>query len=401
MMHEKSRELKHALTEVLLQYNQTVDEAKGKNPDKLFHQKTGYSLRAKVEEAFDQTGFYQDAPKKLDKNQSYESTVYSLQAYERFKKGEHDRGTLVYEKDDLTDTQKAASTAGYAAYRANVVLSKIKQNIQKNQHTRYLQKTEDLKSGDIIQIYQPYEDDHLKEYAKNEVDRYGQNRYYAIMQPLPNGDFLAVDFRGHRQTDESDICLEYNPKYSYPTSPHVQPTLNTYGHLLVQLPKEAILKGSAMREKYEAASFGKVYDEMQPRSIRVLEMSPSNQKKLQDFRQRFNKERLDLGWSRTHNIVVGNSLVGKGAVNPYFIENTKHNLQSGVYEARNALLTRTLAEQAKIREKLYGPESTHRIQSDEQKEFMAQERKRNHQKYHSSQTKEDTTARTTNHERSR
>lgn len=382
-------ELKNILTNIASDYNALVDESLSSphTAEELYYEKTGYSLYSKIQESISNSEYGTHLPEKMKTNKStYTLFEYQIKAYDRYKHGISDRSTQNWEEasanealSDESKTMLASKNVGFAMYKTNILISKFTELSQKNEHIKNISKFSELKFGDVIQIYQPYDKHHPKPNTKNNIDRYGQNRFYGIMQKLPNGDFLAVDFRGHRDTSEDSDTLEFNPKYAYPSSKFANPSLDIGDKLLVQLPKEAIATGSALREKYEAASYGKKYDGLGPASIRVFEMSPTNLDKMQKFKHRINQNGLDIGWSNAHQEVVSASPKGDRMFNPLFSQHINYELKHGTYEKRNMLMTQRINRQALIRNARYGEDSTVKIQTNTQKNHRIQERNSRYQ----------------------
>lgn len=381
-------ELKESLTNIALQYNSLVDEGRKTNQstDDLFYAKTGYSLYSKIQETIDDSEYGSQLPDKMKANKStYTLFEYQIKAYERFKSDVSDRSTQNWEKantsgpmSDETVSELTSKNVGFAMYKTEIIASSLNDLSKKNEHIKNVSKLSDLKFGDVVQIYQPYEDNHPKNNTKNNIDRYGQNRFYGIMQRLPNGDFLAVDFRGHRNHSEDSVALDFNPKYAYPSSKFVKPSLDLGDKLLVQLPKEAIATGSALREKYEAASYGKPYNGLGPASIRVFEMSPANLTKLSNFKNKINQAGLDIGWSKTNQSIVAASGKGDRMFNPLFSQQVNYQLKIGTYDKRNMLMTQRINRQTLIRNARYGDESTAKIQTNAQKAYRNKENASHH-----------------------
>lgn len=381
-------ELKESLTNIALQYNSLVDEGRKTNQsaDDLFYAKTGYSLYSKIQETINDSEYGSQLPDKMKTNKStYTLFEYQIKAYQRFKNNISDRSTQNWEEasttgqiSDKTISELTSKNVGFAMYKTEIIASNLNDLSKKNEHIKNVSKLSDLKFGDVVQIYQPYDDDHPKNNTKNNIDRYGQNRFYGIMQRLPNGDFLAVDFRGHRNHSEDSVALDFNPKYAYPSSKFVKPSLDLGDKLLVQLPKQAIATGSALREKYEAASYGKPYNGLGPASIRVFEMSPTNLARLSNFKNQINQAGLDIGWSKTNQSIVAASSKGDRMFNPLFSQQVNYELKIGTYDKRNMLMTQRINRQTLIRNARYGEDSTAKIQTNVQKTYRSKETASHH-----------------------
>ena len=386
--NNKSKEqiaLSKELLGIAVDYSDAVDKAKGtaSTANDIYHEKTGHSLLSKIQETVDNSEYGSQLPSKMKLSKTYELIAYQISAYERYQNNDLSKSTEVWEtKSDLSKEQKLHKNVGFALYKTNIIASQFKLLDKKNEHIHNLSKFSEIKFGDVIQIYQPYADGHTKPNTKNNVDRFGQNRFYGIIQKLPNGDFLAVDFRGHRNTSEDSDILKFNPAYAYPSSKNVQPSLDVGDKLLVQLPKEAVAQGTALREKYEAASYGKPFNAMAPLKIRVFEMSPENLNKMKLFKAKINQNGLDIGWAKDQNKVVPASKKGRRMFNEYFNDNVRFELKSGAYDKRNALMTQRINRQAIIRTARYGEDSTAKIQSKSQREHTTTEHRKNYERQH-------------------
>ena len=386
------KQLDEELQAIGMSYIESVDEgiASNQSPADVYHKKTGHSLISKIQETFENNEYVEQFPKTMQTNMSktYSLVAYQLSSYERFKNNNFSKSTEVWQEDSNLSTEKKVHKAvGFSLYKTDIIAEHFKNLNKKNEHIRDLSKFSDLKFGDVIQIYQPYDDNHTKNNTKNNIDRYGQNRFYGVLQKLPNGDVLAVDFRGHRNQSIDSDKLKYDPTYAYPSSKNVSPSLDIGDRLLVQLPKEAIVQGTALREKYEAASYGKPYDNMAPLKIRIYEMSPENVKKMENFKGRINQNGLDIGWSKNKEKVVPASPKGRRMFNEVFNDNIHYHIKSGTYNKRNALMTQRINRQALIRETKYGETSTKKIQTKAQREHIFIEHTKNDARRQS--TKED------------
>lgn len=356
---ERKKLDKH-LTKIATEYNEAVDiaAASKSNVSDVYHEKTGHSLVSAIQEAYINSPYFKSLSG-LDPLKSAYSTAKTLKAYENFTNGEFNKGTIPWEKGELSREEATHKAVGFALYANDQLHEKFDKNNKRNEHTKLVDKFSDLKFGDVVQIYQPYSDMHSdtfhkKDHINSKISEVGQNRYYGIIQKLPNGDFLAVDLRGHRQRSADSVPLEFNERYAYPTSRNVQPSLDKNDQLLVQLPKKSIASGSALREKYEAAAYDKPFDASQPIKIKVLEMSPDNIKKLKDYRNYINETQLDIGWSKDRNEVIAASDKGKKLYNPAFYHERQYQIKSGIYEKRNAMLTAKINTQTLARIANYG-----------------------------------------------
>ena len=170
-------ELKESLTNIALQYNSIVDEGRKTNQstDDLFYTKTGYSLYSKIQETIDDSEYGSQLPAKMKANKStYTLFEYQIKAYERFRNNISDRSTQNWEEASTsapmstkTISELTSKNVGFAMYKTEIIASNLNDLSKKNEHIKNVSKLSDLKFGDVVQIYQPYEDDHPKNNTKN------------------------------------------------------------------------------------------------------------------------------------------------------------------------------------------------------------------------------------------
>lgn len=365
-------------------YNQYVDKHKdsGINIQDKYQEDTGYSLRAKVEEIYENNDLKNSFHKKIKTQPTFDKIGYALRGYERKQKNtpSNDFEKEQWAREDYNPKIALSSRIDYTLNTLDNISNVLQRNEKREKHIHEVKSVSDLKFGDVIEMYQPYEEKHLKRNTKNSVDSRGQNRYYGVVQPLPNGDVLAVSFYGHRNQSDDGLALKYSEEYPYPASKAVSPSLDIGSKNLIQIPRNAIIKGNLLKEKQDAASFGKVYDKFQTK-IKVLEMSPENMTKFKKFKSMINKNELDIGWSKDKNEVIPASPKGERMFNPEYHDRAKFLLQAGIYEERNIMLNKRLERQQIIRDNKFGDKPI-RIQSNYQKEFVNKEQHGNKKSRH-------------------
>lgn len=378
---ERSDKLVNELYEVSNEYDSYVDKYL-EDADKKYHTETGYSLRAKIEETYKNSEFKETLSPKMDDDKTLTKLMYSMKSYERYKTNNpgNDFEKRQWNEPYASRENITKNNIAYTLNTTSTISDKLESNIERSKHKHKVQSISDLKFGDVIQLYQPYEDERLKRNTKNSIDSRGQNRYYGIVQGLPNGDYLAVNFYGHRNPSPDALSLKYDSSYPYPASKYVSPTLDIGSKNLIQIPREAIMKGTLLKEKHDSASYGKKYDKFTTK-VEVLEMSPENKQKFQTYRNMMNKNQLDIGWSKDKNEVVAASSTGERMFNQNHYQVAKYLLKTGVYEKRNIMLNVRLERQQKIREKKFDKKPI-KIQSNYQKEFLSKEHSANKKNSH-------------------
>ena len=389
----------HHLIEIGEDYNHIVDNIEkynDKTPDQVYHDQTGYSLRAHIIEAIQESNAYKTFPKQMidHMDKTYAITLRQLTAYERFTKNptvsaDEDFAAHRYQQLENPNNKKnrAQLTGKNIAYAVNM-MEKIKNiNIEsenKQAHTKYVDNVSDLRRGDVIQLYKPYQFSKTKKNTKNNLDSLGQNRFYGVLGQLKNGDILAISFYGHNTKSPDADILKHDSKYAYPTSRNATPAIDPGRKQVIQIPKDVVIRGSQLVEKAEAASYGKPYreDPKTVNKIKVLEMSPENKQKLERFYSRINNYDLDLAWKKDKEAVVAASPKGRRMLNAEENSVSKYNLKAGIYDLREMSMDRTLNRQAAIRERRYGDANANiKIQTKYQQAFQKQQAEKNRQKH--------------------
>lgn len=365
-------------------YNKHVDKYHNQevNIQNKFQEDTGYSLKAKVQEIYENSDLKNNFHKKVKVQPTFEKIAFAIQSYERKEKNtpSNDYEKDQWSREDYDPKISLTSRVNYTLNTLDDISEVLKRNEKRQKHIHEVKSVSDLKFGDVIEMYQPYEEEHLKKHTKNSIDSRGQNRYYGVVQPLPNGDVLAVSFYGHRTQSDDSLQLNYSDEYPYPASKAVSPSLDIGSKNLIQIPRNAIIKGNLLKEKQDAASFGKKYDKFQTK-IKVLEISPENMNKFKKFKSMINKNELDIGWSKDKNEVIPASPAGKRMFNSEYHDRAKYLLAAGIYEKRNLMLNQRLERQQIIRDNKFGKKPI-RIQSNYQKEFIKKERHENRKSNH-------------------
>lgn len=381
---DERKELIDNLSKIALAYTKHVDKTitdhSDESPEKLYEKANGKTLNEAITETLTKSNYVDFKKLGLNIAKTAGDAQYAMTGYDKYRHGSYDRNAKPWHKnknDNVSTIMKSQLTNVVTRLDKATHIAKSRQSSKNNTH--YVTETSDLKKGDVIQLYQPYTSALKTHHTKNTIDMHGQNRYYGIIQPLPNGDFLAVDFRGHRNLTKDSVLLNYDPKYAFPTSKNVKATLDITDHRLIQLPKEAIIKGTKLREKYEAASYGKVYDATANGndSIKVLKMSPENEQKMNNYISKINNYEQDIAWHKTHNEVVGRTTRGRNMLQPMFLKNATVNLKTGVYEQRDRTLTQRITRQEAIRDAKYGPNSAAVIRTKSQQNKMNAQRHAN------------------------
>lgn len=351
--YQHHQSLNDALFKIGQQYKQCVDQTldSKQSAENLYQEKTDYSLLAKIEETVRNDAFYQALPEKVQKNmnKTYQRIQYGIQGYERFKTNnfDHDRPDQYvrnWQNNKFSANKTIDHNVRQSLYSTEKAATIANQHEIADSHIHYVNDTSELNKGDVIEIYIPYK---KPKEADHYLDRQGQNRYFTVLQTLPNGDIMAASMYGHRQLSPTASKLNYDPNYAYPTSSHVVTALDPDQQRIVQLPKEVINRASDLIAKNEAARYVKPYKPMTHPGIKVLEMNQTNKNKVKQYASFYNKnDKLDIGWQRGKEQIVPVSPKGHRMVNSYFYDTIKNQLQAGTFNHCERIIDNELHTQA-------------------------------------------------------
>lgn len=362
----EQKQLSRNLTKIASKYNKYVD-SHGDDAEKEFNKHAKMPLDEQIEEALTNTKAGQKIVDDFSMNKAKTVYKYNLQSYQRYKNNDLNASTAFWnEETALPDnryncTKKTMYELTRTFYKTAEANKSVLSQKEKRTGARLVDDVAELKESDVIQMYVPYATP--KKNAKKMVDQYGQNRYYGVIRPLPNGDVLAIQLYGHSKSVSSNAKhLEFNPEYGYPTSPNVSANLEIDTKKIIQLPKEALKKGSQLREKYEAAAYDKPFNESLNPKIKILSMSPENKTKFAEFTNDITDhgKKLNIGWSSETNQVVAATFKGKLMLNQVTQKELTSQVESGVFAQRDVLLTQRIARQDILRETKYANEINHR-----------------------------------------